>query len=67
MEKNKKKLISGKYAPPVGLASGFIFLMAVFTVIGNNDLKTAEIVGLVGLCASSMSLFLMAADQGKSK
>jgi len=56
-----------KYVLPISIACGFIFLAALFTIIGNNDLETTEILGLVGLCATSMSLFLMAADQGKRK
>ncbi|NOS91030.1 MAG: hypothetical protein HOP30_03850 [Cyclobacteriaceae bacterium] len=62
----KKKFRFGKYSLVIGIASGFAFLVALFAILETN-LNTSETLGLVGLCASSMALFLTSMEEKKTK
>lgn len=62
----KKKFRLCKYSLVIGIASGFAFLVALFAILEDN-LDTSEILGLVGVCAASMALFLTSMEDKKTK
>ncbi len=62
----KQKFKLGKYSLVIGIVSGFAFLVALFAVLEDN-LDTSETLGLVGLCATSMALFLTSMEDKKTK
>jgi hypothetical protein len=62
MKKNIKKLFKGAFALIGGILAGFVALIALFA-IWSGDLGTVEVLGIVGLCASSMALFLTSMEQ----
>ncbi len=62
----KKKFRLGKYSLVIGIASGFAFLVALFAILEDN-LDTSEILGLAGVCATSMALFLTSMEDKKTK
>lgn len=62
----KKKLRFGKYALTVGIAAGFVFLAALFTVLeATSDISDTMI--WVAIAASSMSVFLSSMETQKKK
>lgn len=62
----KRKFRLSKYSLVIGIAGGFTFLIALLAVLENN-LNTSETLGLIGLCASSMALFLTSTQENKTK
>ncbi|MCE2994111.1 MAG: hypothetical protein ACK5RG_11085 [Cyclobacteriaceae bacterium] len=62
----KKKSRWGKNALIIGITSGFAFLIALFAII-EGDLEKSETLAMVGLCATSISMFLLAMDEKKTK
>lgn len=64
MEKKKSRF--GKYALAVGIAAGFVFLGMLFTIL-DGDSSTSDILLMAGICASSMSVFLLSMEEQKRK
>jgi len=62
----KKKSRWGKNALIIGITSGFAFLTALFAIL-EGDLEKSETLGVVGLCATSISMFLLATEESKKK
>lgn len=62
----KKRFRLGKYSLVLGIAAGFIFLSMLFDIL-DGDSSTSETLVTVGLCASSMSVFLLSMEEQKKK
>ena len=63
----KKRFRLGRYALVVGIAAGFIFLGMLFAILEGDNSSTSDTLIIVGLCASSMSVFLLSMEEQKKK
>jgi hypothetical protein len=57
MKKDIKKSLKVAFLLAVGILAGFVALIALF-MIWAGGLEIVEALGLAGLCASSMAVFL---------
>jgi hypothetical protein len=64
--KTKKRSRFGKYALAIGIAAGFVFLTARFTVIDSSADDTDTLIW-VAIAAGSMSVFLSSMEAHKNK
>lgn len=62
----KKRSRLGKYALTIGIAAGFVFLAALFTVLDSSS-DVSDTMIWVAIAASSMSVFLSSMETQKKK
>jgi hypothetical protein len=62
----KKRSRLGKYALAIGIAAGFVFLTALFTVLDSSSAISDSMIW-VAIAASSMSVFLISMETQKKK
>ncbi|MCA4896388.1 MAG: hypothetical protein ING84_15420 [Cytophagales bacterium] len=62
----KKSSRFGKYALAIGIAAGFVFLAALFTVLDSSS-GISDTMICVAIAASSMSVFLSSMETQKKK
>lgn len=62
----KKRSRLGKYVLTIGIAAGFVFLAALFTVLDSSS-GISDTMIWVAIAASSMSVFLSSMETQKKK
>lgn len=62
----KKSSRFGKYVLAIGIAAGFVFLAALFTVLDSSS-DVSDTMIWVAIAASSMSVFLSSMETQKKK
>jgi hypothetical protein len=62
----KKSSRFGKYALAIGIAAGFVFLAALFTVLDSSS-GISDTMICVAIAASSMSVFISSMETQKKK
>jgi hypothetical protein len=64
--KTKKRSRLGKYGLTIGIAAGFVFLVALFTFLDSSSAISDTIIW-VAIAAGSMSVFLSSMETQKKK